>query len=99
MSEDFFGTEARKLVRRNDPSTSHEAAAKVDTSRLERMVYEAIKRFPNGCIADQVLAEFPGMPYSSITARFKALIDKGFVVVDGTRPGRSRRSQRVMKAV
>ena len=31
-----FGTDPRKLVRTNDPDTSHEAAVKVDTSRLEQ---------------------------------------------------------------
>ena len=93
-----FGTEPYKLVRNYDPATSFEAAIKVDTTRLEGMVYEAIKKAPNGCIADEVLAMFPNFPYSSITARFKALGDKGFIEFDGVRRGRSGRNQRVMKA-
>ena len=93
----FFGTEPFKLVRNQDPTTSHEAAQAVDTTKLERIVYEAIKGFPEGCISDQVLEKFPQYPYSSITARYKSLLDKGFIEITGTRVGRSGRKQRVMK--
>jgi hypothetical protein len=41
---------------------------------------------------------FPSMPYSSITARYKALLDKGFIQINGTRVGKSGRQQRVMVA-
>lgn len=93
-----FGTDPHKLVRRADPVTSHQAAEAVDTTRLEGMVYEAIKKHPQGCISDEVQAMFPGLPYSSVTARFKALIDKGYVEVIGVRKGRSKKNQRVMRA-
>ena len=84
---------------KNDPQTSFEAAEKVDTSRLEKLVYEAIKGFGEaGCISDQILEMFPQMPYSSITARYKALLDKGFIQINGTRLGKSGRQQRVMVA-
>lgn len=97
---DVFGTEAKKLVRRKDPDTSHQAAAKVDTTKLEQMVYEAIKSFgPSGCISDQILAMFPNYPYSSVTARYRALLDKGFIEDTGLRkPGKSGRQQRIMRA-
>lgn len=95
-----FGTEARKLARSNDPDTSHESAKSVDTSKLEAMVYEAICRFGEaGCISDEIRDMFPTMPYSSVTARYRALLDKGFIVDTGARkPGKSGRSQRVMRA-
>ena len=95
-----FGTEPKFLARRDDPDTSHEAAASIDTTRLEQMVLDAIASFgATGCISDEVQAKFPGYAYSSVTARYRALIDKGFVVVDGDRrPGKSGRGQRVMKA-
>ena len=96
--ERFFGTPAFKLVRKEDPATSHEAAQIVDTTKLERLVYEAIKGFPEGCISDQVLELFPQYPYSSITARYKSLLDKGFIEITGVKVGRSGRKQRVMKA-
>ena len=97
--DNFFGTAPFKLVRKEDPTTSQEAAQVVDTTKLERLVYEAIKGFPEGCISDQVLELFPQYPYSSITARYKSLLDKGFIEITGVKVGRSGRKQRVMKAV
>ena len=95
----FFGTPAFKLVRKEDPVTSHEASQAVDSTKLEQMVYEAIKGFPNGCISDDLLAMFPQYPYSSITARYRSLLDKGYIEIIGTRTGKSGRNQRVMKAL
>ena len=94
----FFGTPAFKLVRKEDPVTSHEAAESIDTTKIEQLVYEAIKGFPEGCISDQVLELFPQYPYSSITARYKSLLDKGFIEIVGVKVGRSGRKQRLMKA-
>jgi len=94
----FFGTPVFKLYRRKDPTTSHEAAQAVDTTKLERIVYEAIQSFPEGCISDQVLEALPDYRYSSITPRYKALLEKGFIEITGTKEGRSGRNQRVMKA-
>ena len=93
----FFGTPAFKLVRKEDPTTSHEASQAIDTTKIEQLVYEAIKSFPEGCISDQVLEMYPQYPYSSITARYRALLDKGFIEITGTRNGRSGRKQRIMK--
>jgi hypothetical protein len=95
----FFGTEAFKLVRKEDPTTSHQAAQAVDSTKLEQMVYEAIKGFPDGCISDEILAMYPNYPYSSITARYRALLDKGFIEVSGVKRGRFGRNQRIMRAI
>ena len=97
--EKFFGTEPFKLARLNDPTTSHEAAQAVDSTKLEKMVYEAIKSHPEGCISDDILDMFPNYPYSSITARYRALLDKGFIEVSGVKRGRFGRNQRVMRAL
>ena len=97
--ERFFGTPAFKLARREDPTTSHQAAQTVDTTKLERIVYEAIQSFPEGCISDQVLEALPDYRYSSITPRYKALLQKGFIEITGTKEGRSGKKQRVMKAI
>lgn len=96
-----FGTDPKHLVRRESPDTSHEAAEHVDTSRLEQMVYEAIKGFGmRGCISDEVRAKFSGYPYSSITARYRALLDKGYIEDTGQRrQGQSGRNQRVMRVL
>ena len=95
----FFGTEAFKLVRNQDPTTSHEAAQVVDTTKLERIVYEAIQSFPEGCISDEVLEALPNYRYSSITPRYKALLQKGFIEITGTKDGRSGKKQRIMRAI
>jgi hypothetical protein len=94
----FFGTEPFKLVRKEDPTTSHQAAQAVDTTKLESLVYEAIKSHPDGCISDEILEMYPNYPYSSITARYRALLDKDLIEVTGVKRGRFGRNQRVMKA-
>jgi hypothetical protein len=80
--------------------TSREAFESVDVSELERRVLAAIERFGvAGCISDEVQDMLPLLAYSSVTARFRALLDKGLVVDTGARrPGRSGRRQRVMVA-
>lgn len=95
-----FGTDPRKLVRHEDPDTSHIAAQSVDSGTLERLVLSAIESFgEDGCISDEVLQMFPSLPYSSVTARYKALMTKGLIVDTGLRrKGRSSRPQRVMKS-
>jgi hypothetical protein len=96
-----LGTPAKMLYRSGDPDTSKAAAESVDTTTLEGMVLDAIaKHGKQGAIADQILEEFPSFPYSSITARFSALIRKGFVSDTGERrAGKSGRGQRVMIAL
>lgn len=97
---DLFDTPAYKLVRTNDPSTSHEAAEKIDASRMERKVLEVIKRFgAEGAISDQVLFVLEYYGYSTVTARYKQLKEKGLVIADGRkRKGKSGRNQLVMWA-
>jgi hypothetical protein len=96
--ERFFGTEPFKLVRNQDPTTSHQAAQAVDTTKLESLVYEAIKSHPEGCISDEILEMYPNYPYSSITARYRALLDKDLIEVTGVKRGKFGKNQRVMKA-
>ena len=97
--ERFFGTPAFKLARREDPTTSHQSAQAVDTTKLETLVYEAVKGFPDGCISDEILEMYPNYPYSSITARYKSLLDKGFIEVTGVKRGKFGRNQRIMKSI
>lgn len=96
----MYGTEPHKLHRTDAVETSVDAAHSVDTTKLEQIVHEEIRRFgEHGCIADDILAAFPSHPYSSITARFSALINKGLVERTGERrKGRSGRGQSVMVA-
>lgn len=102
--DDMFGTEPHKLVRTEDPGTSHAAARSVDTGRWEQRVLETIQSFPNGCIQDDVLnsltRRFGQLPYSTVTARFKALETKGLITYTGEkRKGNSGRPSRVRRAV
>jgi hypothetical protein len=94
-----FGTPVHQLVRKDDPVTSYEAAEKIDTQKMEQIVLETIKIFPNGCIADEVLNALPQYSYSTVTARFSTLLRKDHIEIIGTRPGRSGRQQRIMRAL
>tara|TARA_X000001316_G_C894523_1_gene15008 strand:+ start:87 stop:461 length:375 start_codon:yes stop_codon:yes gene_type:complete len=93
-------TPSFKLYRTSDPSTSQEAAEKIDAGRMERKVYEVIKRHREyGAISDQVLFVLEDYGYSTVTARYKQLKEKGLVIVDHRkRKGKSGRNQLVMWA-
>lgn len=97
---DLFETPAYKLVRREDPSTSHDAAEQLDVNAMERVVYRAIESFgDDGCISDDVLDLLAGYRYSTVTARYKQLKEKGLVIVDHRkRYAKSGRQQLVMWA-
>jgi predicted transcriptional regulator len=95
-------TDPRTLARTNGPDTSKEAAASIDTSYLEQVVLGAVMTQPDGAIQDDVLRLLAprNYAYSSVTARFRALLDKGLIKETGEkRKGRSGRNQRVLKAV
>ncbi len=99
-TQTVFGTDPHRLMRADSIDTSAQAAMSVDTTKLEREVYDAICGFgKRGCISDEVRARFPFYPYSSVTARFRSLLDKGLIEDTGERrQGRSGRGQRVMRA-
>ena len=91
-------TPAYKLVRRDDPATSHDAAESIDATAMESVVADAIWEFgAAGCISDDVLKALPLHGYSTVTARYKQLKEKRINFTDGTkRKGASGRSQMVM---
>lgn len=92
-------TDTRHLYRADAPETSIDAAKSIDCTELELMVLGAIRNFGRvGCISDEVLEVFPGYAYSSVTARYRALKDKGLIEIIGRRPGRSGRGQSIMRA-
>ena len=97
---DLFDTPAFKLVRRDDPDTSHDAAESLPVSDMERIVADTIARFgAAGAISDQIVDALPHLRYSTITARYKQLKEKGLVKVDDRkRKGKSGRNQLVMWA-
>lgn len=97
---DLFDTPAYKLARNLDPSTSHDAADQLDVNRMERLVYSVIITFgKDGCISDDVLRALSMHRYSTVTARYKQLKEKGLVFTDHRkRKGESGRQQLVMWA-
>ena len=98
MQQDLFGTHWSHLVRHNGSETSKEAAQNVDTTKLEKIVYDSISKFSNGCIQDDVLDDLSNFSYASVTPRFSALIRKGLVERTGEkRIGKSGSNQSVMR--
>jgi len=93
-----FGSPAKSHVRREDPATSKLAAKSIDSKTLELRVYDAICKFPNGCISDDVVRMIPEHGVQTITPRFAKLIKKGFIEDTGEqRRGAAGRMQRVMR--
>ena len=93
-------TDPHTLHRREGPDTSTDAAYSIDPTRLEKMVYKVIFGFgEKGCISDEVRERLPHLSYSSVTARYRKLLDRQHIIDTGDRrPGNSGRSQRVMVA-
>lgn len=100
LFEPAFGTPAREMRRRTDPDTSHAAAEKINSTRLEQLVYEVIARHPNGCISDDVVKALPGHGVQTLSPRYAPLIRKGFIEDTGERrQGSTGRQQRVLRAI
>ena len=98
--ERFFGSQPKTMVRTTDPDTSMVAAEKVDSTKLEQMVYEVIAKYPNGCISDEIQTHFPNHGVQTISPRYAPLIRKGFIEDTGERRvGLSGRSQLVLKVI
>lgn len=100
-----YGTEPRKLARRDAPATSKAAANAVRTTTAEAMVHRAIHGFgPNGCIVadlfEMASAGKLGKHAYSFTARVTGLKSKGFITAGpDTRTGPSGRQQNVLRSV
>jgi len=73
-----LGLEEKKAFARNtDPETSHQAAAKVNASRLEEIVMDALTHGP---MTSKELAEATGEARVSVSPRFKPLERRGLIV-------------------
>ena len=92
-------TPVKHLYRTNDPDTSVLAAYSIDVTRLEYAVLSAIRKL-GPCISDEVREQFPNLAYSSVTARYRSLLDRGLIKDTGRRrKGISGRGQRVMEVI
>ena len=78
--------------------SSLESYFKIQASQMEKIVLGVIDSFgETGCISDQVQYALPQYRYSTITARYKALKEKGLVIVDDRAiKGESGRKQMIM---
>lgn len=96
----YFPDDLMAFARKTDPQTSKEAANTVDVNKMEQLVLDVIKSFPNGCISQDVESALAQYRASSITPRYRPLMKKGLIVDTGEkRPGFSGRNQRVMRAI
>ena len=85
-----YGTEPHKLHRTDAVDTSVDAAHAVDSATWEHRMHEFIKKAGRvGATPKDALLKYPNVPYSTITARFAALKQKGLVVDSGMRVNRS----------
>ena len=91
---------SRGFARATDPDTSKEAALSIDVTNMEKVVLDAIKAFPDGCILEELERHLPDVRPSSISPRLRPLMRKGLVIdTFKKRPGSSGRNQRILKAV
>ena len=96
-------TDPSRLHRSDAPDTSVAAAHAVDVKGLEKVVYDTLRSSSKAMISDEirqaVRIEHGIDSYSSVTARFKSLHEKGLLDFTGNkRPGQSGRLQREMFA-
>ena len=73
------------LARHGDPQTSHEAAARVDTSKDEAMVVAALMK--HGPMTSKELAVIANRRRENISPRFAPLERGGLIEKDGRRDG------------
>jgi hypothetical protein len=89
----------RGLARDTDPVTSHNAAASVNATRLEAMVYQAVHSFgADGAIAEEIKLRL-NMDYNSVTPRIRPLINKGLLInTEWQRKASTNRGQMIVIA-
>ena len=97
MTLDMFeDTPAFKLVRKDDPQSSKDAANEVSSGKMLTLVYkEIVKAGRRGITTKEIRRMYPYLPYSSITARHAQLQTDGKIYYEGDR----RESCRVIRAV
>ena len=78
---------ALAFARRSDPPTSHDAAARVDATRLEARVLEALAKYP---MTSRECADYLGLDLVTISPRFAPLERKGRIYRTTIKRGRSQ---------
>lgn len=91
-----MSTEA--YARSTDGDTSIAAAASIRTSDLETLVFETLRKRPDGATSFE-LADILGLSVVTVSPRLRPLVNKNLVVDSGDRRiGLSGRKQTVWKA-
>ena len=74
-------------ARRQDPRTSHDAAASVDVERLQGMILSALgpQIWLHTGLTTGEIADYIRVPRDSVSPRMKPLVDKGLVIDSGIR--------------
>ena len=101
MEKMMENKEAYKMVRATDPETSVDAAITLNPTKLESIVLDCIRERQHlGATMDEVDLLLPSIRSSSISPRFKPLMEKGYLVADGrTRKAiHSNKQQRILWA-
>lgn len=78
LSQSTFQFADPALSRRTDPSTSHVAAAKVDTSKLEAIVLDALRQSPQGLTSHQIASQLR-LSLVTVSPRMRPLVRKGLI--------------------
>ena len=89
--KDYDDTPAYKLVRKEAPQTSKDAANEVSSGKMLALVHEeVVKSGIKGITTKEIRNMYPHLPYSSITARPAQLEDQGDIYYQGDKRDRWR---------
>ena len=91
MYKDYDDTPAYKLVRKEAPQTSKDAANEVSSGKMLALVHdEVVKAGIRGITTKEIRTMYPHLPYSSITARPAQLEEQGDIFYQGDKRDRCR---------
>jgi predicted transcriptional regulator len=91
----------RAFARNSDPDTSHDAGRSIDdaVTYLEQTVLDAVRtRKKDGCTLDELI-DILAMDKVTISPRLRPLCNKGLVIENGKRMGKSNRKQTIWLAI
>ena len=91
-------------ARGSDPDTAHEAADRVDATRLEALVFGVVRQHaPRALCVVEIHSYLPHLSIDQVSPRMKPLVKKGLIVCLGKEPRANRqgntRNQLVYVAV
>jgi len=85
-----FGTDPRKIIRKDAPDTSIVAGYTVDTRTDERKAYGLYRKVGSAGLTSKELSRKMQKPLNAISGRITALRDKGLIMDSGYRRDKCR---------